>query len=226
MTKKLLLCIIMLNSSLVIFFGCNKNKNKETETPMVDMKAPTSPEPAMATTNTPVVEMNATPSPEPAMAVNDTPTKDPVPAVVHIDLPPDAVTVEKPFVHQTFTLNGQKYVAVDSSTLNETKNIKGYEAPLQILAFFEENGTLARVKIASHKETPEFIERIEKEWLPKLAGWPKDKVLVGPGGIDALSEATLSTDAIRKTVDILRKVVFTQLFQIPVPSAPAKTESN
>lgn len=226
MTKKLLLFVILLNSSLVIFFGCNKNKNKEPETPVVDMKAPTVPEPAMATTNTPVVNMNALPASEPTMAVNDTPPKDPVPSVVNLDLPPDAVTVEKPFVHKTFTLNGKKYVVLDSSTFNETKNMKGYEAPLQILAFFEENGTLARVKIASHKETPEFIERIEKEWLPKLAGWPKDKVLLGPGGIDALSEATLSTDAIRKTVDILRKIAFTQLFQFPVPATPEKTENK
>ncbi len=213
--------------AMLSFAGCNK-KNKEAQAPAPgsDMNAPMPPEPAMSADATPVpAEM----APEAAMSADATPTQDATPAAgnaPHLEVPPDAVVVETPIWHKTFTLEGKKYFLLDSSMIKETRDIKGYAAPLQIWAIFDESGTLARVKIASHKETPEFIERVEKEWLPKFSGLAKDKLILGAGGIDALSEATLSTDAIRKTVDALRALAFTQLLKLPIPQAnpaPAKT---
>lgn len=207
----------------LMLFSCQKNKEGDTNTPKADpaadMNAPMPPEPAMTTDATPAAGDMA---PEPAMTADATPA--PAAAAAPLEIPPDAVVVEKPIWHKTFTLDKKKYFVLDSSMLKETKDIKGYGAPLQILAFFEEDGTLARVKIASHKETPEFIERVEKEWLPKFNGLAKDKIILGAGGIDALSEATLSTDAIRKTVDALRTLAFTQLLQLPVPTPPKAAE--
>ena len=201
--------------SSMLFLACSQKKNDApAPAPGTDMTAPAmAPEPAM--NPEPVM------APEPAMNPEPKPADPAATPGTPIDLPPDATVVEAPLWHQTFTLEGKKYVALNSTKYKETKDIKGYTAPLTIVAIFDEAGSIVRVKVVAHKETPEFMERIEKEWLPKFVDVKKDKLILGEGGIDALSEATVSTDAIRKTVDEMRKLAFVQILKLELPAAPA-----
>ena len=202
--------LIILSSSLLLLACSQKKDNTPAPAPGTDMTAPAmATEPAM--------------TPEPAMAV-DPKAVDPAAPAKLMEVPADATVVEAPLWHQTFTVEGKKYIALNSSKYKESKDLKGYTAPIELVAIFDEAGSIVRVKVVTHKETPEFMERIEKEWLPKFADLKKDKVIVGQGGIDALSEATVSTTAMTKTIDELRKLAFTQILKIELPAAPATTD--
>ncbi|MBU1238836.1 FMN-binding protein [Myxococcota bacterium] len=123
-------------------------------------------------------------------------------------VPADAVEVKTPIVHKTFTLNKEPMIAMESLTMEAAKKLRGYnkKVPLGITVVFKKNGDIHKIEISSHSETPDFITRIEKEWIPKFNDLLHTKPIVGPKGkaIDALSEATMSTDAILKTVDLMR----------------------
>jgi len=206
--KKIL--VILLSSSILL--ACSQKKDN-TPAPSPDMSPPAmQPEPEMA----PEPAM----TPEPAMAPDPKTATPPVAPGALLEIPPDATVVETPLWHQTFTLEGKKYIALNSSKYKESKDLKGYTAPIELAAIFDEAGTIVRVMVVTHKETPEFMERIVKEWLPKLADLKKDKLIVGEGGIDALSEATVSTTAMTKTIDEMRKLAFTQILKIELPAAP------
>ncbi|PKN24799.1 MAG: hypothetical protein CVU65_10720 [Deltaproteobacteria bacterium HGW-Deltaproteobacteria-22] len=200
---------------MTFLLACSQKKdNTPAPGPGPDMTPPAmQPEPEMA----PEPAM----TPEPAMAPDPKTATPPVAPGALLEIPPDATVVETPLWHQTFTLEGKKYIALNSSRYKESKDLKGYTAPIELAAIFDEAGTIVRVMVVTHKETPEFMERIVKEWLPKLADLKKDKPIVGEGGIDALSEATVSTTAMTKTIDEMRKLAFTQILKIELPATPA-----
>ncbi|MDA3863247.1 MAG: FMN-binding protein, partial [Deltaproteobacteria bacterium] len=88
----------------------------------------------------------------------------------------------------------------------EKAQFKGYAAPIRLQVVFDEKGKIMQVGIKDHKETKSFIDRVEKVWLPQLSGLDPDKKILGKEGIDALTECTKSTEAIKKSVDTLRNL--------------------
>ncbi len=181
-------------SLILVLSACSGKK--------ADPKGATGPEKAVGK---PAEEPAAKPAEEPAAKPAEKPAEKPVAASPgKIEVPENAKTVDQPFWHQRFSLEGKDYIVLNSFKHEKTKDIKGYEAPIETQVILDNAGNIVSVKILSHKETDSFIERIEKEWIGKFDNHPHDKPILGEGGIDALSEATLSADALRKAVDILR----------------------
>ena len=62
-------------------------------------------------------------------------------------------------------------------------------------------GKIQDVKILENKETPGYLEEVEREMLPKFRGIGLDKI----SGVDAVSGATFTSRALRKNVEAAAK---------------------
>lgn len=77
-----------------------------------------------------------------------------------------------------------------------TDTVYGYGGPMSIIMFADPNGALLDYRITRSRETPRYIRRIG-DWMTSLKG----RMLLGPdpvAGVDTVSGATLSCDAILK----------------------------
>ncbi|MGM0598102.1 MAG: FMN-binding protein [Myxococcota bacterium] len=113
--------------------------------------------------------------------------------------------ITKPVLHKKTKDNKKVFYQLDSFDFERAK-VKGYAAPIRLQVVFDKKGKIIQVEIKDHKETKSFIKRIEKEWLSELSGLEPNRKILGKDGIDALTECTKSTEAIKKSVDTLRNL--------------------
>ncbi len=76
------------------------------------------------------------------------------------------------------------------------KDIRGYNGrvPAEVTI---KDGVIQDVKILENKETPSYLERVEREMLPKFRGINLSEI----PSIDAVSGATFTSRALRKNVE-------------------------
>ncbi len=100
--------------------------------------------------------------------------------------------------------------------------VQGYGGTVRILAGVRANGALTSEKILCHTETPayfarlreqEFLSHFEEIRLDNAASWQK---------IDAVTGATVSSDAVRDDLLLSGRTVAGQVFGLPFPAPPAK----
>ncbi|MBN2723305.1 MAG: FMN-binding protein [Deltaproteobacteria bacterium] len=113
---------------------------------------------------------------------------------------------DKPVKHYKIKLSGKDAVVLISTSFPELNSIKGYTGSFEVQGAFDKDGNLIAAGFGKNAETPEFMERIKKEWLGKLENTSVKKPLTGKGSLDALSEATISTMAIKNSLDAMRKL--------------------
>jgi ferredoxin-type protein NapH len=129
----------------------------------------------------------------------------------------------KPFPHTEIT-NGKKMVVeIDTFQLKKTKTIKGYAAPIQLKIRFDKKGKILDIILGKNKETPSFV-KLFKPWLKKFIGLDSKVDLYGKNGVDTISGATLSTKAIKSSIDISRRTLLTELLKqkVKVSKKPKK----
>ncbi|MDP2167301.1 MAG: 4Fe-4S binding protein [Thermodesulfovibrionales bacterium] len=87
------------------------------------------------------------------------------------------------------------------STYDVTPSIRGYAGPVKTLISLSPDGRIHGIRILEHKETPNFVHRMETpEFLRQFLGKSINDPFEVDKDIDAISRATVSVEALSKTV--------------------------
>ncbi len=171
-----------------LFVSCKREKGSDGVNPAQEKK------PAIPKKRAKTPSMQRQPMGGAVMASPPIPTKPPQKAAavkVEIPLLKGAKEVQTPVVHKTLTVGKEELIALDSLTLPGGKRVFGFnkKIPVGVTVLFKKSGEIYRVFITSHKETPDWITRMDKEFLQKFNGLkPTDPITKrGKQGIDALS---------------------------------------
>jgi Na+-translocating ferredoxin:NAD+ oxidoreductase RnfG subunit len=197
---------ILLLLTLSLSFACKKRKDEIAPKPIVERKVVKIKKPLPKKIVKPVVVKKV------IKKVVKKVIKEVVKETILFPLPKNAKDIkiaEKPIYHKLLKVKGKDYIALNSLKVEGGNKILGYHKtiPLEIVAIFDKKGKIYRVLIGSNKETPSFIDEINQTWISKFNNLKIQKPIIGKKGkrIDALTENTMSTEAIKKSVDLLRK---------------------
>ncbi len=97
--------------------------------------------------------------------------------------------------------------AVVFSTRHTAPNVRGYAGPIELLVTLGADGTLRRVELGRHQETPSYVNKVP-EWLEGLAGLGPEQPL---SKVDTLTGATVTTKAILRILDRSRQRAMAEL---------------
>ncbi|MEI6866513.1 4Fe-4S binding protein [Flavicella sp.] len=99
------------------------------------------------------------------------------------------------------TINGNKSIYLESTDI--VKNIRGYAGEINVGIIIDENGFLKQVEHISSKETQSYLSDIKKAGFYEQ--FKKITITNGEQQIDAITGATLTSEAIANTVSQLIK---------------------
>ncbi|MBF0331543.1 MAG: FMN-binding protein [Candidatus Omnitrophica bacterium] len=75
----------------------------------------------------------------------------------------------------------------------------GYGGPIHMTMELTDNGTITSLQVTQHDETPSYVGRLE-DFLARFIGKPRENQLILGRDIDAISGATITSDAITEGV--------------------------
>lgn len=109
------------------------------------------------------------------------------------------------------------------NTYDVVPSIRGYAGPIKILLALSPDGKIAGIKILDHKETKNYVHYMERpEYLQKFLGKSVNDPFEIDKDIDAISRATVSVEAMAKTIKESSRIVASDVLKIPVKSEEAK----
>jgi hypothetical protein len=109
--------------------------------------------------------------------------------------------------------------AVGFETRHVAGDIHGYGGPLNLWVRFDRRGTLEQVVLRDHHETPAYIRGLG-DWLQLFEGHPYDRPFGGPRGVDTLSGATVTCEAIQAILTRARARAGRELLGLTGPAGP------
>lgn len=90
--------------------------------------------------------------------------------------------------------------AVALSTMAVASGIRGWGGPFNLAVSVGHDGTIRRVRVLSHRETPAYVRDLAT-FLGRFEGRPVRDVLAAPdGGVDAMTGATVTSRAMGRAV--------------------------
>jgi len=113
---------------------------------------------------------------------------------------------------------------VGFETRHVAGDIHGYGGPINLWVRFDQRGTLEQVVLRDHHETPAYIRGLG-DWLSLFEGTPYDRPFGGPRGVDTLSGATVTCEAIQAILTRARARAGRELLGLTTgagPPAPAR----
>ncbi|MBU1220742.1 FMN-binding protein [Myxococcota bacterium] len=193
--------IIIFSLSMFMIVSCSKKKDDAPVPPAKETKVNKQPDKEVVMLAPKKIEPEKKPDAKP---VEKTPKKE---VFIKADIiPASTVATDKPVKHYQFKIKEKTVLALSSKDFPELKDIKGYTSRFDVQVAFDEKGNIVAAGFGDNKETPEFMDRVKKEWLAKVQNIKKGTPIIGKGGIDALSEATVTTEAILKYINALRTI--------------------
>jgi hypothetical protein len=97
-------------------------------------------------------------------------------------------------------------------------DIKGYAGPIKVLIAIDNTGTIRGIKILEHRETKNYVHYMERpEYLSQFIGKSVKDPLAIDKDTDAISRATVSVEALTRTIRESSRLVAATLFNIEVP---------
>ncbi len=109
-------------------------------------------------------------------------------------------------------------------TRHVAQDVRGYAGPINLWVRFDSRGTLEKVILRGHNETPSYIRGI-RGWLELLEGRRMSQPLTGPRGVDALSGATVTSEAILEILERSRERAARDLLGMSPPSGASPERS-
>lgn len=83
-----------------------------------------------------------------------------------------------------------------------TAAVSGKSSGLTVMTAIRNDGTIAGVKITEDNETAGYVDKIVKDgFLERLAGKPAQEIKFGENGVEAVSQATKTSNGVRKAVN-------------------------
>ncbi|MCP4042751.1 MAG: 4Fe-4S binding protein, partial [Gammaproteobacteria bacterium] len=89
---------------------------------------------------------------------------------------------------------------VSLATATVASNVRGYAGPINLLVAVDRQGILRGARYIQSVETPSYIENID-QWLNGLAGLDLSSVPLSLDGVDALSGATVTSQAALESIN-------------------------
>ncbi|MFN3739426.1 MAG: 4Fe-4S binding protein [Thermodesulfovibrionales bacterium] len=96
-------------------------------------------------------------------------------------------------------------------------DIKGYAGPIKVLLVIDRNGILRGLKILEHRETKNYVYYMETEqYLSQYIGKSIKDPFEIDKDIDGISRATVSVDALARTIRESSRIMASRVFQIEI----------
>ncbi|MFA4828478.1 MAG: 4Fe-4S binding protein [Thermodesulfovibrionales bacterium] len=109
------------------------------------------------------------------------------------------------------------------NTYDVVPSIRGYAGPIKILLALNPDGKIAGIKILDHKETKNYVHYMEsQEYLRHFIGKSINDSFELDKDIDGISRATVSVEAMAKTIKESSRIVASDVLKIPVKPEEAK----
>lgn len=128
-----------------------------------------------------------------------------------------AVHEKSPVDHYKLFDSGGTLVGAAFLTAKFPPKVSGYGGEINCLVGIAPNGEITGVKVISHKETSQYLHLLEEVGFFK--GFEGLNVRDGLKGIDAVTSATVSSEAIIKDVKAGATLVAREIFKTPSPQA-------
>jgi hypothetical protein len=134
-------------------------------------------------------------------------------SLVRCHPPPGPATVQKPFPHRPYyrseerspapaapppaavTPGPRTLSAVGLETRHVAGPVRGYGGPINLWIKLDRTGRLLEATLRSHEETPAYVTEVPA-WLERMEGHPLSRPFRGRGGVDVISGATVTCEAI------------------------------
>ena len=109
------------------------------------------------------------------------------------------------------------------NTYDITPSIRGYAGPIKLLLALSPDGRISGIKILEHKETKNYVHYMETpEYLQRFLGKSVNDPFETDKDVDGISRATVSVEAMAKTIKESSRIVASDVLKIPVKSEEAK----
>ncbi|KAF0144817.1 MAG: pceC [Nitrospirae bacterium] len=109
------------------------------------------------------------------------------------------------------------------NTYDIVPSVRGYAGPIKILLALSPDGKITGIKILEHKETKNYVHYMESAgYLQKFLGKSVNDPFEADKDVDAISRATVSVEAMAKTIKESSRIVAADVLKIPVKSEEAK----
>jgi hypothetical protein len=131
---------------------------------------------------------------------------------------------QSPFDYYLGTGGDRASTTVSLSSMAAAPEVRGYAGPINLLLALDERGLLTGLRYIDSAETPSYIAGID-QWLADLEGRDLSTTALSLDHIDALSGATVSSQAALETINRSARraghIAFGSLFA-PDPKGPQK----
>ncbi len=122
----------------------------------------------------------------------------------------------KPFPHLKLLWKNSLAEIVFSS-MHTAGDVQGYGGPIELIIRMKNDGTIVEARLGRHSETPSYVREVP-EWLNKFADYPPERPMLGAEGVDAISGATVTTEAIKQILSRSRSKAMQDILNIQDPS--------
>jgi NosR/NirI family nitrous oxide reductase transcriptional regulator len=123
---------------------------------------------------------------------------------------------ERPFRHWRVVLGDGGEAAVFTSA-DAAYEPTGYGGPINVLVLLASDGTVEKVKLLEHMETPSYMRGVDA-FLEKFRGVPASAPLTVGEDIDAMTRATVSSKAIAEAVRLSARRAAAEIYGLEVPT--------
>jgi NosR/NirI family nitrous oxide reductase transcriptional regulator len=122
----------------------------------------------------------------------------------------------RPFRHWRVMLSDRGEAVVFTSADAGYEPV-GYGGPINVLVLLAPDGTVEKVKLLEHMETPSYMRGVDA-FLEKFRGVPASAALTVGEDLDAMTRATVSSEAIADAVRLSARRAATEIYGLDVPS--------
>ena len=106
-------------------------------------------------------------------------------------------------------------------------DIRGYAGPIKLLIAIDKDGIIRGLKILEHRETKNYVHYMERpEYLSQFIGRSVRDPLEIDRDIDGISRATVSVEALARTVRESSRLMASEVFHIEVPEDGGASHSS
>lgn len=103
-------------------------------------------------------------------------------------------------------------------------DIRGYAGPIKVLIVLDKRGTITGLKLLEHRETKNYIHYMETpEYLSQFIGKSVNEPFEIDRDIDGISRATVSVEALARTIRESSRLMAARVFNIEVKDEERKS---
>lgn len=133
----------------------------------------------------------------------------------YANIPPKSGSPLHYSFYQSDSNNAGELVAVAFDSYDIAPEIKGYAGPIKLMVVLSKDGTIKDVRVLKHSETPAYVFTLD-EFIAQFKG----KNISGPfqlgKDVDGITRATMSSEAITRSIDKSAKKVGRQVLNLDV----------